>query len=59
VMGLQETKEPGALGEARKQRPIVTRQPAIEGPVAHAGSFQIPVDSFNEPLAVIRWRSKP
>ena len=23
------------------------------------GSFQIPVDSFNEPLAVIRWRSQP
>ena len=23
------------------------------------GSLQIPVDSFSEPLAVIRWRSKP
>jgi len=23
------------------------------------GSFQIPVDSFSEPLAVIGWRSKP
>src|SRR5262252_8911077 len=31
VMGLQETKEPGALGQAGKQRPIVARQPAIEG----------------------------
>src|SRR5438128_3104186 len=36
LMRLEETKEPGALGEAGKQRPIVARQPAIEGPVAHA-----------------------
>src|SRR4029434_9433510 len=36
LMGLQKTKEPGALGEARKQRAIITRQPAIEGAVAHA-----------------------
>ena len=36
VMGPQEAKEAGALGEAGKQRPIVTRQPAIEGTVAHA-----------------------
>jgi len=35
-MGPQEAKEAGALGEAGKQRPIVTRQPAIEGTVAHA-----------------------
>jgi hypothetical protein len=35
-MGREQTKEPGALGEAGKQRPIVTRQPAIEGPVAPA-----------------------
>jgi hypothetical protein len=35
-MGLEETKEPGALGEPRKQRPIVARQPPIEGPVAYA-----------------------
>jgi hypothetical protein len=35
-MRLQEPKEPGALGEARKQRAIITRQPAIEGPVAPA-----------------------
>src|SRR5262245_54975140 len=34
-MGLQKTKEPGALGQAGKQRPIVARQPAIEGAVAH------------------------
>src|SRR5262245_21014371 len=36
LMGLEETKEPGALGEPRKQRPIVARQPPIEGPVAYA-----------------------
>src|SRR6266566_4258243 len=36
VMRLEETKEPGTLGEAGKQRPIITRQPAIEGPVADA-----------------------
>src|SRR5215475_10206028 len=36
VMGLQETKEPRPLGEAGEQRPIVARQPAIEGPVASA-----------------------
>src|SRR5262252_9356404 len=36
LMGLEETKEPGALGQTGKQRPIVARQPAIEGPVAHA-----------------------
>src|SRR5215510_2997946 len=35
-MGLEETKEPGALGQAGKQRPIVARQPAIEGAIAHA-----------------------
>ena len=35
-MGCEEAKEPGALGEAGKQRPIVACQPAIEGPVAHA-----------------------
>jgi hypothetical protein len=32
----EETKEPGALREAGKQRPIVTRQPARAGTVAHA-----------------------
>ena len=31
LMGLQETKEPRALGQAGEQRPIVARQPAIEG----------------------------
>src|SRR6266853_563777 len=36
LMGHEETKEPGALGKLRKQRPIVACQPAIEGPVAHA-----------------------
>src|SRR2546428_6171304 len=36
LMGLKKTKEAGALGEPGKQRPIVARQPAIEGPVAHA-----------------------
>jgi hypothetical protein len=35
LMGLQQTKEPGARGEVRKQRAIVARQPAIEGPVPH------------------------
>src|SRR5215510_13740794 len=34
-MGLEEPKEPGALGKPRKQRPIVARQPALEGPVPH------------------------
>jgi len=36
VMGREETKEPGALGELREQCPIVARQPAIEGPLASA-----------------------
>src|SRR6266446_1673974 len=36
VMRLEETKEPGTLGEVGKQRPIVARQPAIEGSVADA-----------------------
>src|SRR5215475_331191 len=36
LMGLEETKEPGALGKPRKQRPIVARQPPIEGAVADA-----------------------
>ena len=35
-MGLQKTKESRPLGEPREQRPIVARQPAIEGPVADA-----------------------
>src|ERR671927_811057 len=33
LMGLQEAKEPGALGEAGEQRPIGARQPAIEGTI--------------------------
>src|SRR5215468_4909825 len=36
LMGLQKTKESRPLGEPREQRPIVARQPAIEGPGAHA-----------------------
>jgi hypothetical protein len=36
LMRLEETKEPGALGEVGKQRAIVARQPAIEGAVADA-----------------------
>jgi len=36
VEQVEKTKEPGPLGEAGKERPIVTCQPAIEGPVAHA-----------------------
>jgi hypothetical protein len=36
LVGRKEAKEPGALGELRKQRAIVARQPAIECPVAHA-----------------------
>ena len=35
LMGLQQTKEPRPLGEPREQRPIIARQPAREGPVAH------------------------
>src|ERR1700738_4887528 len=33
LMGLEETKEPRPLRQAWEQRPIVARQPAIEGPV--------------------------
>ena len=36
VMRREETQEPGALGEARKQRAISTRYPAREGLGAHA-----------------------
>ena len=36
LMRLEEAKEPSALGEVGKQRPRVARQPAREGPVAHA-----------------------
>src|SRR6266436_5460639 len=35
-MGHEETKEPGALGELGKQRPIVAREPPIKRPVASA-----------------------
>ena len=34
VMGPEEAKEPGPLGEPGKQRPIVARQPPIECPVS-------------------------
>src|SRR3989442_5622900 len=33
LMRPEQAKEPGPLGEARKQRAIITRQPTIEGPV--------------------------
>jgi hypothetical protein len=33
--------------------------PAPTSCIRKFGSFQIPVDSFNEPLAVVRWRSQP
>src|SRR5207248_6272250 len=51
VMRREETKESGALGEAGKQRPIVARQPAREGPVAHAfeGVEQPQRDHFTGP----------
>ena len=36
LMGPEETKEPGALKEPGKQRPIVAREPPIKRPVASA-----------------------
>jgi len=36
LMGPEETKEPGALREPGKQRPIVAREPPIKRPVASA-----------------------
>src|SRR5216683_2933896 len=36
LMGREEAKEPRPLGELGKQRAIVSGQPAIERPVAHA-----------------------
>src|SRR6266446_10956720 len=33
LMGLEEAKEAGALGKLGKQRPIVARQPPIEGTI--------------------------
>jgi hypothetical protein len=36
VMRLEETKEPRPFGQVGEQGPIVARQPAIKGPVAHA-----------------------
>src|SRR4029453_14813843 len=51
LMGHEEAKEPGALGEPREQWPIVARQPAIEGPVAPAfeGMEQPQGDHFTGP----------
>ena len=56
LMRLEETKEPGALGEVGKQRAIVARQPAIEGPVAHAfeGVQQPQGDHFTGPEVRLR-----
>jgi hypothetical protein len=36
VMGREEPKKPGALGQAGEQGPIIARQPARERPVAPA-----------------------
>jgi len=54
--GVEETKEPGALGEPGKQWPIVARQPAIEGTVAHAfeGVEQPQRDYFTGPEVGLR-----
>src|SRR5262249_11513761 len=51
LMGFEETKEPGALGERGKQGPIVARQPARAGTVAHAfeGVEQPQRDYFTGP----------
>ena len=34
-MGFELAKQPGPLGQARKQRVVIPRQPAIERSVAH------------------------
>ena len=36
LMGHEQAKEPGALGQVGEQRPVVPRQPAIKGAVADA-----------------------
>jgi hypothetical protein len=36
LMGREETKEPGPLGSAGEQGPLVARQPTRERPIAHA-----------------------
>src|SRR2546426_8394260 len=55
LMGLQKTKESRPLGEAGKQRPIVARQPAIEG------RFPTPFSACNSPKVTTslgqRWAS--
>src|SRR5215510_13648890 len=50
-MRREEPKEPGALGEAGKQCPIVACQPAIEGPVASTfeGMEQAQGDDLTRP----------
>ena len=51
LMGPEEAKEPGALGEVEKQRAIVARQLAIKGAVAHTfqGMQQPQGDHFTGP----------
>jgi len=49
LMGLQKTKEPGALGKPRKQRPIIARQPPIEGSITDA--FQCVQQPHGDDLA--------
>src|SRR5262252_1841342 len=44
LMRLEETEEPGALGEAGEQSAIITRQPAMERPVAHTFERSFPKD---------------
>ena len=49
----EKTKEPGPLGEAGKQRPIVARQPPIKHTVTPAfQAMQEPVRSKNSKLPV-------
>jgi len=50
-MGPEKAKEPGTLGEAGKQRPIVAHQPAIERTIAHTfeGMEQAQCHDFTGP----------
>src|SRR5262249_24598968 len=56
LMGLQETKEPRPFGEAGEQRPIVARQPAIEGaiPAPFEGMQQSQGDHLTGPEVRLR-----
>jgi hypothetical protein len=56
LMGPEEAKEAGALGEPGKQRTIVARQPAIERAVAHAfeGMQEAQGHDFTGPEAGVR-----